>query len=429
VAVAHRSRPHCRAAARPAHRATRRAHPRCHARGRPSRRSRSLPGLACLALGRGRLLVAGATARRGGAQAEPPGTERARGREACGGTSSAAGGPAIFERGERCAVSGHGASVPARSPAQAACTPEGTRGEVLERLADSSGWTRRPSWRARRPRSTASLASSSRFLRLASRWVSVRGDHLVVVALGDRHRDRRIGDLLGGAVLDIAEPDLGGHRVLGDTVRIEREVLVLGLDLELCRAAPPATWPRQVRAAVLSWYGSQLVAYQSFGEQQLPLAGELGAAAVLDRAARLPCHRSPAGPPPWPGRPGPSSCWPPRVVERRRRSRPRCRDRGRTRAPAIVGLGHRVEVALLAVDPGDRPQRAILPAVVGLDRAVLRVQIDRALEVAVELGRERRVVHRVEADLIERLRLLPGSGSGGLIPSRLALRVVSYSAR
>jgi hypothetical protein len=78
-------------------------------------------------------------------------------------------------------------------------------------------------------------------------------------------------------------------------------------------------------------------------------------------------------------------------------------------------------VARLAVDPGDRPQRAILLAAVGLEVLIARVQLDRALEVLADLGRVGRVVHGVQADLVERQRLLAGHRIRQLEPERLGL--------
>ena len=70
------------------------------------------------------------------------------------------------------------------------------------------------------------------------------------------------------------------------------------------------------------------------------------------------------------------------------------RIRAVARAPAVERVGHVADVAFLAIDPGDRPQRAVLLALVGLDLHVLAVEIDGALEVAADLGGVRGVVDR-----------------------------------
>src|SRR6185503_2697031 len=116
----------------------------------------------------------------------------------------------------------------------------------------------------------------------------VGADHLVVVALRNRHGDRRVGDLLSGAVLDVAEPDLGGHRVLDDAVGVESEVPVLGLGLEPVELSGLRLGLGEGARRGLERVRLPVRGVPVLGELELPLTGELGPAAVLDRAARLP---------------------------------------------------------------------------------------------------------------------------------------------
>src|SRR5262249_13833732 len=125
----------------------------------------------------------------------------------------------------------------------------------------------------------------------------------------------------------------------------------------------------------LELVGLPLVVVPVLRELQLPLAGELGAAAVLDRAARLPgVDRLLAG---LAGRRGAALLLVGRggVVLRRPVVILVAGVAAVARAPAIERVDHREDVALLAIDPGDRPLRAVLLAAIGLDPAVLGVEL------------------------------------------------------